>query len=286
MNNTKQPSAMDDFLFDLNGYLILKNVVAPDLLDRLNMQFEQFPRDLPVAHWYKGAQRRDYTAHTGMELHHVLEIGGAFEELIDHPGWINHVRRYCGEAESHVRGLFIDECVASMRNEGGHHPVHSGGLGAPLRCLYDYRDGVFRCGQVNVIVALTDIGAGDGATMVIPGSHKSHFAHPEAAKYSYGGEAPMDAITGAIPAYMNEGDALLFVDSVMHGGSERTNAGERRIVLFRYGPAWGKTRYGYEYSPELLNRLTPARRRILQPQPPIHPGDHFLPRELSQWEES
>jgi ectoine hydroxylase-related dioxygenase (phytanoyl-CoA dioxygenase family) len=27
-------------------------------------------------------------------------------------------------------------------------------------------------------VALTDIGEGDGPTMVVPGSHKSNFPHP------------------------------------------------------------------------------------------------------------
>jgi hypothetical protein len=68
----------------------------------------------------------------------------------------------------------------------------------------------------------------------------------------------------------------------MHGGSARTNPGERRITIYRYGPAWAKTRYGYEYPPELLDRLTPARRRILEPRPLIHDGETWLPQELSQ----
>ena len=34
-------------------------------------------------------------------------------------------------------------------------------------------------GQVNVLVALSDMGPGAGATMVIPGSHKSNFPPPD-----------------------------------------------------------------------------------------------------------
>ena len=38
-----------------------------------------------------------------------------------------------------------------------------------------YENGVFRCGQLNVLVALRDVAAGDGPTMVVPGAHKSNF---------------------------------------------------------------------------------------------------------------
>jgi hypothetical protein len=82
----------------------------------------------------------------------------------------------------------------------------------------------------------------------------------------------MDDLEGAIPVYLEKGDALLFVDGLMHGGSSRTNTGgERRVTIYRYGPSWGATRFGYEYSQALLDRLTPERRRILQPVPPARP---------------
>lgn len=81
----------------------------------------------------------------------------------------------------------------------------------------------------------------------------------------------MDALEGAIEVHLNKGDAVLFVDGIMHGGSSRTNPGERRVVILRYGPSWGATRFGYEYSQALLDRLTPARRQILQPVKPLRP---------------
>ena len=263
------PTPKEEFFFDLNGYLIIKNAVAPDLLDDLNHAFDTFPTLEPME-WWGNAQRRDYTKDTGFELHNVVEAGEPFEKLIDCSGWIEYVRRFCGEEQSYVHGLFIDEAIASIRRSGGFHQVHSGNYQVPLRCIYEYRDGLFRCGQCNVILALTDIGEGDGPTMVIPGSHKSNFPHPDAAEYTLGER--MDDLEGAVPVYLSKGDAVLFVDALMHGGSSRTTeSGERRVTIYRYGPKWAQTRFGYEYSQPLLDRLTPERRRILQPIAPNRP---------------
>ena len=105
---------------------------------------------------------------------------------------------------------------------------------------------------------------------MVPGSHKSNFPLPEGADLSKISEN----------VYLNKGDAILFCDSLMHGGSAHTNAEqERRVVIYRYGPSWGRTRYGYQYSEELLERLTPERRLILQSVPPCRPGDDFIPTE-------
>ena len=267
----RMPTALDDFLFDLNGYLILKSAVDPELLAELNAAFDRLP-PLEQGEWWGNAQRRDYNGATGYELHNCVEAGAPFEKLLDHPSWIEYARRYCGEQGSYVEGLFVDECIASIRRSGGHHPVHSGGHQAALRNKYIYEHGVFRCGQVNIILALTDVGPSDGPTMVVPGSHKSNFPHPNAGDYAKLDR--MDNLDGAVPAYLSAGDALLFVDGIMHGGSSRTNPeGERRVTIYRYGVSWGATRYGYEYSQTLLDRLPPARRKLLEPvaknRPPI-----------------
>ena len=43
---------------------------------------ERFPA-LDMGQWYGNAQRRDYTADTGFELHNCVEAGAPFEQLID-----------------------------------------------------------------------------------------------------------------------------------------------------------------------------------------------------------
>ena len=172
-----------------------------------------------------------------------------------------------------MQGLFIDECIASIRRSGGHHPVHSGGYLGALRGKYTYQHGVFRCGQCNIILALTDVHEGDGPTMVIPGSHKSNFPHPNAGNYA--ALDRMDNLDGAVPVYLDKGDAVLFVDGLMHGGSSRTNqasAAQRSFATVSVG----RPCYGYEYSQPLLDRLTPERRKILQPSPQSPATEQFV----------
>ncbi len=274
------PTPLDDYLFDLRGYLLLDGALSHEEVKSLNAAYERFP-ELERGAWYGNAQRRDYTPETGLELHNVLDCGdSAFEVLIDHPSWIDHVRHYAGEEGTYVEGVTIDENVATRRTEGGHHPAHSGGYDASVRTQYRHHNGQFRCGQVNVLILLTDIGPGDGGTMIIPGSHKSNLPHPLVGDYGEGDR--MDELPGAIEIHGAAGDALLFVDSITHGGSSRVNDGERRVVILRYGPPWARTRYGYQWSPELLERLTPERRRILQPIAPIDQGDPRIPSDLNQ----
>jgi hypothetical protein len=227
--------------------------------------------------WYKGAQRRDYNPPVGMELHHCLEIGGPFENLIDHPSWLGYVEKYCGEQGTYVEGLFIDECMTSQRNSGGYHGLHSGRHKGALRGKYLCENGAFTCGQVNILMALTDIGPGDGPTVVVPGSHKANFPVP--ADTTAGSYLDGTFPDFAMEAHLKKGDVLLFVDGITHGGAARTNPGERRVIIFRYGPSWGRTRFGYEYSDELLNRLTQRRRAILEPVPKCYPGADFIPVE-------
>ena len=269
-----QPSPIDliDYLFDLNGFAILKNAIDPGLIAELNEAFDQFPQDLEVGQWWGNVQRLDNNGHAGMELQNIVEAGPAFEKLIDHPAWVERLTRYCGEKGTYVHGLFIDECFASIRRTGGFFPIHSGGQEAVVRNQYRVVNGVYRCGQVNILMALTDVGPGDGGTMVIPSSHKANFQHPEIPNAWEGRMKDKKPPAGAIEVNLKAGDALMFVDALMHGATERTNPGERRVVIFRYGPSWGNTRYGYQYSPELLARLTPERRKILQPITPRHPG--------------
>jgi len=84
MATPKQPTPLDDFLFDLRGYLILEKAAEPPLLARLNQAFDEFS-PLQVGEWWGNAHRHDYTSATGFELHNCVEACAPFEELIDHP---------------------------------------------------------------------------------------------------------------------------------------------------------------------------------------------------------
>ncbi len=266
------PTDLDIYLFDLRGYLILEEALGGDEVEALNAAIDAL-LPLEPGEWRGYVHGHNYNDNDGFNLQQIYEGGEPFERLIDHPAWIEKVKHFVGGEgtfDYNHGPLFIDESFANLRGPGEAIGMHSGGHAGSKRNQFRFHNGRFMVGQVNILIALTDIGPGDGATMVIPGSHKSNFKHPANKRHRMGGEvASVDGVEGAIEVHLKPGDALLFTDTMSHGSAERINSGERRIVVFRYGPSWGTFRRGYQASPELLERLTPERRQIVQPNPPL-----------------
>ena len=267
----------EEYFFDLNGFVILRNVLTPEHVAELNAILDAIKTlqpPLAPGEWYGGVHAHSYGGAEGINLQQIYEAGEPFERLIDHPGWFAKVKQFVGGEGTfdwHHGPLFIDESFANLRGPGEAIGIHSGGFDGVTRCQFRYQNGRFHCGQINILMALSDIGPGDGATMVIPASHKSNFTHPDMhAHQMKGGEVrSADGMEGAIEVHLNAGDALLFVDAIAHGSAKRVNSGERRIVVYRYGPSWGNFRHPYQISPEFLERLTPRQRKVVCPQPPL-----------------
>ena len=266
MENQKTvPTDMEIYLFDLRGYIILKNAVTKDLVCQLNKSIDQL-LPLEIGQWSGYVHGHRYGETDGFNLQQIYEAGPEWEELIDHPAWIEKVKHFIGGSgtfDYHHGPLFIDENFVNIRGPGESIGIHSGAHSPVKRTQFLFRNGQFMCGQINIFLALTDMGPGDGCTVVIPGSHKANFKNPEV---NYGVSGSVDAHEASVEVHLTAGDALLFVDAISHGSSARKNPGQRRNALFRYGPSWGNFRHGYQPSKELLDRLTPERRQIIWPQ--------------------
>ena len=273
-----------DYLFDLNGYIILKNAIAPEDLKEMNQWVED--------HWdYVDSERRSLTQESGawignVETHtysgadgcnfqNIIEAGPVFRRLITYPAWIQRCRRWINPDNR----LSIHENFLNVRGSGGYIGIHSGGA-VPI-CYMTFRQantGEWMVGQINIIMALQDIGPGDGPTTLIPGSHKSALRHPKLLEDVYRSDAAAGEQIGMVELYLKAGDVLMFTDSITHGSSARTNPGHRRIVLYRYSPALLRTRFEYVPSEELLSNLTEEQRSIIQPIPPrFAPGQVYGP---------
>ena len=267
-------SDLEIYLFDLRGYIVLPNALTLEEVAELNDDLDAIP-PMEAGEWYGYVHAHRYGTTDGFNLQQIYEAGEPFERLIDHPSWINKVKHFVGGEGSfdyHHGPLFIDENFATFRGSGEAIGLHSGGYPPIHRNQFRYHNGRFMCGQIDILIALTDFGPGDGGTMIIPGSHKSNFRHPHSDKHRMAVGATVEGIEGAVEIDMKAGDALLFVDGAAHGSAKRVNPGIRRTIVYRYGPSWGNFRYGYQPSPELLERLTPERRQIVQPL-------QLLPRE-------
>ena len=132
-------------------------------------------------------------------------------------------------------------------------------------------------GQINVLMALDDIGPGDGSLVLVPGSHNCTEIHPRLEVDGKG--LVYDGITG-LPAgtavatkevYLEAGDVVLFTDAITHGSAKRTNPGYRRTIVYRYSPRFVRERFNLPHSEELLSRLTPAQLEIIEPMRALRP---------------
>ena len=269
----KKPSAIEKYLFDLNGYIIIKKAISPKEVKDCNKIIDDL-KNLKNGEWNGYVHGHNYGGKEGLNLQQIYESGKPYEKLIDHPSWINHMQEFVGGKGTfdHQHGpLFIDENFANVRGPGEAIGIHSGNPEGIQRNHYRYQDGKFHCSQVNILIALTKIGPGDGGTVIIPSSHKSNIQHPEYKenKMKKNKVTSAENMTGSFEVYLDAGDALLFVDSLCHGSAKRTNKGERRIVVYRYGPSWGFFRHPYRPSSELLDRLTNFQRKIVMPHEKI-----------------
>lgn len=252
-----------DYLFDLNGFRIIDRALTERQLQWINAWIDAQP-DARPGQWLDHVEVHTYQGHDGVNYQNIIEGGEVFEELIDNPAWIEHVRRYICTA---FHQLSINEAFLNVRSSGGFIGLHSGGHAPYSVMSFRHHTGAWMVGQINILIALTDIGPGDGATTVIPGSHKAHEIHPALARskhIGYDDDIVAGEQLGMREVHLKAGQALMFTDAITHGSSARTNQGERRVLIYRYSPNCIAPRYLYAPSDELLDRLTPERRSIIQ----------------------
>tara|TARA_R110002020_G_scaffold47707_26_gene135892 strand:- start:636 stop:1484 length:849 start_codon:yes stop_codon:yes gene_type:complete len=270
---------MECYLFDLNGYLVIPGALGTEELADCNSTLDAFTGFVGSEFRGNVFAHNDAARQEGIMLQQIYEAGPVWQRMIDHPSWFAKAVHFIGtddpeNFDGHHGPAFIDECFATIRGPGQALRLHSGGHVGTIRTQYRFHAGKFHCGQVNVLIALNDIGPGDGATMVIPGSHKSNLRHPQTVALDRRDEqTSVDGVAGAVEIHLKAGDALLFVDAIMHGAARRVNPGERRMTVYRYGPSWGYFRHRFVPSAALLEQLTPLQRKIVMPhQPPMVAG--------------
>jgi hypothetical protein len=263
-----------DYLFDLQGYRVI-DALTPPQMKQINDWIDAQPR-VPTGTWLGDVEVHSYQGHDGVNYQNIIEGGPVFEELIDNPVWIEEVRRYI---DNGFQGLTINEAFINVRGQGGFIGIHSGGHVPAFVQSVRHITGKWMVGQINILMALNDIGPGDGATVVIPGSHKAYEIHPVLAgggHAAYRDEVPASEAMGAMEVHLKAGQAIMFTDAITHGSCPRVNPGERRIMVYRYSPGSLMTRFNYIPSDALLARLTPGRRKIIQSVPPRMNPQRFL----------
>ena len=197
--------------FDLNGYIIYRDLIAPADVARMNQLID-------------ADQGGDFPHSFGF-----LNIDPVFMDLMAHPRTLKIMRTIIGDwlRLDHTYGLQMtretevrDNLHGGLRADHGEHQ-------------YQWAYNKMWNGLIVVMYALEDINPGDGGLICVPGSHKANIN-------SY--KPPVDSHLVVNPAF-KAGDMLIFTEALVHGTITWTGAGMRRALLYKYSPGystWGK----------------------------------------------
>jgi ectoine hydroxylase-related dioxygenase (phytanoyl-CoA dioxygenase family) len=229
------------FTFDLEGYLVVKQVLHPEEVAALRaVALQKCPAaERPVYHRAFGASA----------------WGGPYHALIDHPSIVPYLLDLIGPKFR----LDHDYCILATKG-GRDQDLHGGATSKNPDHWYQYRDGVVRCGLTVVTFVLSPARAGAGGFCCIPGSHKSNFV----------GSVPRDVSTyRRMPHYLVQpavepGDAIVFTEALVHGTIPWTAEHERIAVVYKYSPGHSAWMSNF-YDPNNYPGLTAQQRRILAP---------------------
>lgn len=249
---------MDDtqrYLFDLKGYLVVRNALTPDHVAQLNAiidRIEHLPDDNvppPVR------IHRDVGGSQDMRIYNVKELGEPFERLID----LETTRALITEIVGTRPRLNHDYAILRYR-AGDRTAFHLGNTPLTASCQFRSHDGRFFSTLMKVVFPLTDQGVEDGCFSVVPGSHKSAYPNP------FGREPDDIPVREPIPC--RAGDAILFTEALTHGSEVNRSGKPRRTLYYAYSPCWVADWTAQDAaSPELLARVTARQRELLELKP-------------------
>lgn len=192
-----------------DGYTVIADAIEPALVDALAADILRLQAELqvrPAANLFEGV-------HT-LRIYNLLAVGALYQSVPVHPSVLPLVERVLD------RGCLVSSLSSISIGPGeSAQPLHADDQLIPLP-----RPHVpIIC---NTMWALTDFTEENGATRLVPGSHKS-------------AEAPVPfAPCDTIAAQMKRGSVLVFNGSLWHGGGANRSDAPRLGLAMNYCAGW------------------------------------------------
>lgn len=218
MNDTER------YLFDLNGFLIVEDLLTSQEIDELNGLIDEY--ELWRA---KGSEER---------FREVWQYGdnylicgpshtwdAPFRRTISHPRLLPYLQAIVGETVRYDHGHVI-----LMEQGAGRLGLHGGGTPWDPAMYYHWHAGEMYNGLLVVSLALCDMTAADGGFVCIPGSHKANMPCPSSF-LTFDETAPT-----LYRASVRAGSAVIFSEALTHGTWPWSGSHERRALLMKYCP--------------------------------------------------
>eukprot|EP00545_Synedropsis_sp_CCMP1620_P011605 CAMPEP_0119005890 /NCGR_PEP_ID=MMETSP1176-20130426/1985_1 /TAXON_ID=265551 /ORGANISM="Synedropsis recta cf, Strain CCMP1620" /LENGTH=358 /DNA_ID=CAMNT_0006957747 /DNA_START=39 /DNA_END=1115 /DNA_ORIENTATION=+ len=270
-------TADERYLFDLNGYIVVRNVLSDQQVELANAVMTKRSKDMieradaPLRNTVQGTAFSGTTGGARNDLGGVFEWGehdsSVFKSILAHPKLLPFFHTLLG------RGYRMDHMPFAISQEKGSEgfQLHGGTIDCASgtynpHLAYTYSHDMIRCALLGCSLMLVDHNAGDGGFCIVPGSHKSNYQMPEG---MMDGERHTEYI---IQPETKAGDVVLFSEGTVHGAKAWMSAEERRTCLYRFSPAtnvYGRSYLGDEqgggWPKAMYDDLTDAQKAVLEP---------------------
>lgn len=218
-----------------DGYTIVENAIEPDLIDELNAALAGLETLLDARPAMNG-----FEGHRTVRIYNLLAYGEPFTRIPVHASVLPLIEGVLDE------GCLISS-LSSIAIDPGEtaQPIHADDQVIPL-------DKPHRPIVCNSMWALTDFTAGNGATRLVPGSHKQ--PNPD-----YGGQ--YDTIAAEMP----KGSVLIWDGSLWHGGGANRTDQRRMGVAMNYCAGFIRQQENQQLglSPELVRGFEPRLQELV-----------------------
>jgi ectoine hydroxylase-related dioxygenase (phytanoyl-CoA dioxygenase family) len=195
-------SALADF--DRDGFVVLENVIEPELIEELKEALLRTEHELGIT-----GRDTDFEGRQTIRIYNLLAHGEAYWKVPVHPAVLPFAETVL-DSELQLSSLSsITLCPGQ-----GAQPLHADDQLIPVQKPHQPF-------SLNCVWAISDFTEENGATRVVPGSHKA-------------GDMPeYDVELDTVAAEMPAGSVIFWHGSLWHGGgTNRTD--ERRFCLANY----------------------------------------------------
>ena len=234
---TNEARELRRYLYDLQGYLVVEDVLSPAQVAELNAildeQLPEFPDDWReqakkapqgLYNFYRfGAAGGSHGTHAG-----YLQYGQPFCDLMDHPLIMEMMRNQLGDCFrlDRIFGMRMREGMPSGRLHSDYGPSHPF-TGAKPGEVYPQPGHQARHGFAVAAFNLTDCGPETGGLCCIPGSHNTHIRLPQCIR-----DGKFDDVVHVPNA--PAGSVTFFTEATTHGTLKWIANHERRSLLYKY----------------------------------------------------
>ena len=218
-----------------DGFTIVENAIEPQLIDALNEALDRLERDLSAS-----PAMNSFEGHHTVRIYNLLAHGAPFTEVPTHTSVLPIVDGVLdpGCLISSLSSIAIDPGETAQ-------PIHADDMVIPL-------DKPHRPIVCNSMWALSDFTEANGATRLVPGSHRK--PNPE-----YGGDYE------TIAAEMPKGSVLIWDGALWHGGGANTTDTRRTGIAMNYCAGFIRQQENQQLGlkPELVKTFSPRLQELV-----------------------